>query len=316
MPFINILIPLLLLGSISCTERPIKNPTRSADSEKASTTLTGREDFNRDLNDGLFKMWGGGHAISNKNHAEASDGRVAHLILPQGSAAGPTHGPNLEARSGTFLYGSFAARLKTPQCRTHKEGNIAGFFTYFNDGTDADTDGLADNSEIDFEWLCAEPESIYLTLWTDYDDASGGQQRVIRKINLARGVIEYTRLAWGWGQENTKSLDGVEAQPTSVTAIPGYDASQGFYEYGFDWSEDAVTWWMRDPKSQEKIILWDYRGPKERLTQRSAHLLVNTWHSSTWAPEDTPDALEAPQTDLVMEVDWVHACPDYRSRCF
>jgi len=146
------------------------------------------EDFNRDIQSGLFKKWGGGDVSANQHAVEASDQRIVQMLLPKGQAAGPTQGPNLEFQAGPFLYGTFEARLKTPRCTTKKEGNVSGFFTYFNDGKDQDGNGQADNREIDFEWLCADPESIYLTMWTDYDDASGGQRRVIRKINLARGI--------------------------------------------------------------------------------------------------------------------------------
>ena len=293
----------ICLLTVSCS--PLHENTLASRNMSSEPTAYFREDFNRDLPDGVFHKWGGGDASANQFAVEASDQRTVQLILPMGQAAGPTQGPNLEARTGPFLYGTFEARLKTPRCSTNKEGNVSGFFTYFNDGTDHDGDGLADNSEIDFEWLCAEPESIYLTMWTDYDDSTGGQQRVIRKINLAHGIIEYTRYGWGWGEDKTQALSGSEAQPESIAPIAGYDASARFYEYGFSWTREAVIWWIRDSRTQEKIILWNYQGPQSRITSRAAHLLVNTWHSSTWAPEDTPDALGSPQTDLLMEVDWI-----------
>lgn len=294
-------VPLLCMLALSCSEHH-KAPAAPNELSLVPATIL-FEDFDRDLQEGIFYKWGGGDATANQFAAEASDQRAVHLILPKGQAAGPTRGPNLEIRAEPFLYGTFEARLKTPRCSTQNEGNVSGFFTYFHDGSDHDADGLADNSEIDFEWLCAEPESIYLTMWTDYDDATGGQERVIRKINLARGIIEYTRFAKGWGAANTESLAGLEAQPEAIPPLDDYDASKRFYEYGFTWTEHSVVWWMRDNRSQEKIILWNYQG--RRISQRPARLLVNTWHSSSWAPEDTPDALKTPQTDLLMEVDWI-----------
>jgi hypothetical protein len=291
----------LLFAALACGRPSPESLSHPADS--AGQIIF--EDFNRTFEESIFHFWGGGTALPQQPADDAADQQVMTLTLPKGSAAGPVQGPNLEWRAEPFLFGTLEARLKTPACSTPLEGNIAGFFTYFNDGLDRDGDGLDDNSEIDFEWLCAEPESIYLTIWTDYDEETEGQQRMLRKINLAQGKIEYTRFAQGWGIANTEALSGVEAQPAAIPAIPDYNASARFYEYGMTWKTDGVLFWIVHPISGEKIVLWDYKGPVQRIPQLPAHLLLNTWHSATWAPEDSPEALEAPKTDLTMQVDWV-----------
>ncbi|WP_141732334.1 glycoside hydrolase family 16 protein [Oligoflexus tunisiensis] len=287
--------------ALACGRPSVESLSQPAD----STEQLLFEDFNRAFQDSIFHFWGGGTALPQQSAADAADQQVVTLTLPKDSPAGPPKGPNLEWRAEPFLFGTIEVRLKTPSCSTRREGNVSGFFTYFNDGSDPNGNGYADNSEIDFEWLCAEPESIYLTIWTDFDEATGAQQRVIRKINLAQGTIEYTRFADGWGAVNTEPLSGAEAQPEVVPALPDYNAAARFYEYGLTWEREGVLFWIVHPVSGEKLVLWNYRGPVSRIPQVPAHLLLNTWHSATWAPEDTPDALEAPKTDLTMQVDWV-----------
>src|SRR5512145_3297877 len=121
--------------------------------------------------------------------AAARDGSALLLTL----GANPDPRPAGGAEVGTnarFGFGTFASRLRTADCAGQSNaGVVTGLFTYFNDGKDTTGDGLPDNSEIDFEWLCAEPETIYLTMWTHYRDTDAKHKRVARKINLRTGVI-------------------------------------------------------------------------------------------------------------------------------
>jgi len=53
------------------------------------------------------------------------------------------------------------------------------------------------NSEIDFEWLIANPQLIYLTAWTDCQEKNGVEdfRKIWRIINLATGKIYSTTYA-------------------------------------------------------------------------------------------------------------------------
>src|SRR5512145_642649 len=166
--------------------------------------------------------------------AAARDGSALLLTL----GANPDPRPAGGAEVGTnarFGFGTFASRLRTADCAGQSNaGVVTGLFTYFNDGKDTTGDGLPDNSEIDFEWLCAEPETIYLTIWTDYRDNDNAQKRVGRAINLATGTILYTCYYTAFG-DCTETLKGVEAVPSTISVLAGYDSSSSYYEYGFDW---------------------------------------------------------------------------------
>jgi hypothetical protein len=221
-------------------------------------------------------------------------------------AANPKPTPNGGAEVGTndrFSFGTFASRLRTADCIGQPNaGVVTGLFTYFNNGTDLTGDGLPDNSEIDFEWLCAEPETVYLTMWTDYRDSDGAQKRVGRAINLATGAILHTCYYTAFG-DCSETLKGVEASPGTIGALSGYNSSSGYYEYGFDWATDSVVWWMIHPTSGQKIILWDYRGPKSRITQVPAAFLTNVWHTSDWPPESKASAIQPPTQAVNLWVD-------------
>ncbi|HYF63639.1 MAG TPA: glycoside hydrolase family 16 protein, partial [Herpetosiphonaceae bacterium] len=202
------------------------------------------EQFNRDLSLSPF-TWSStsstASGTSNVADAQAGDGRALKLSIAAGQAPFPGAGSNLQSKE-LHHYGTYETRLKTADCAAN-EGVINGFFTFQNGG-DSNANGLPDNSEIDFEWLCAQPEVIFMTLWTDYNGATDESRRVYREVNLATGQINYTRYATTFGGAYTDlSSSPTENQPTTIQAIPGYDSSAAYYEYGFTWTETSVTWW-------------------------------------------------------------------------
>ena len=227
------------------------------------------------------------------------------LSLTLGANPKPRPLGGAEVGTNTRLgFGTFASRLRTAVCTGQSDaGVVTGLFTYFNDGKDTTGDGLPDNSEIDFEWLCAEPQTIYLTMWTDYRDNDGAQKRVGRAINLATGTILYTCYYTAFG-DCTETLTGVEATPGTISALAGYDSSSSYYEYGFDWKAERVVWWMTNPTTGARIVLWDYRGPSARITQIPAAFLTNVWHTTDWPPEGKPNAVQAPTEEVTVGVDW------------
>ena len=211
-----------------------------------------------------------------------TDGRAAELVLYQYVAPGPDWGPHLTSGPNEtygYQYGRFEARIKTADCSTDPNaGVVSAFFTFFNNGTDADADTLPDNSEIDFEWLCAEPNVMYLTMYTDYLDEYN-LRKVTRSIDLATGEIRETCYEVATGT-CSQQLTGVEASPSSITPIPSYDSSQAFDDYGISWDETGVQWWIIDPADGFNITLWDYRGPSSRIITRPAHFMLNLWHTA------------------------------------
>ncbi len=237
----------------------------------------------------------------------AADERALQLELPANPKAGPAGGPEIATRS-LCLYGHFSTRLKTADSSSQpKAGVVTGYFTYFNDGKDYNNNGLPDNSEIDFEWLGAQPEVIYMTLWTDYRDADAAQRRVGRAVNLRTGQILYTCYFEAFGQ--CQPLTGSEAEPTTIAALPDYNSAAGFYEYGFDWTPGQVTWWITDPDSRRRRVLWDYRGPAARIPSVPAYYLTNVWYTPGWYPDGMPESIERPASPFSMFVDWTRYQP-------
>lgn len=66
----------------------------------------------------------------------------------------------------------------------------------------------------------------------------------------------------------------------------GFDASEGFHEYGFDWQEDAITWYV-DGKAV-------YRATKD-IPSTPGHIMVNLWNvaqsNAGWAGSFDPGQL-------------------------
>src|SRR5258706_13594148 len=84
-----------------------------------------------------------------------TDGHVLHMKLRARPRVDAGNGPENQSKV-LYQYGSFSTRLKAANCSGQPlAGVVTGYFPYFDDGTDYDGDGIPDNSEIDFEWLCA-----------------------------------------------------------------------------------------------------------------------------------------------------------------
>lgn len=210
--------------------------------------------------------------------------------------AGPGRGPEVISKDFTH-FGTYSARLKVPDPRKSqpKVGAVVGLFTYHEDN-------LLGLSEIDFEWLIADPQIIYVGTWTGQPDSL---RRIGRTINLAKGLI-YT------SEERLEYLDQrkelVGTSPESIEAIPEFDASADFYTYGFDWSPDRVRWWMIHPTTADTVVLWDYQG-ESGIPQHPSKYRINFWHTANWDVESNRDAVESPKRRYELQVDWMEYRP-------
>ena len=219
--------------------------------------------------------------------------------------AGAGKGPEISSTKRTH-FGTYSARLRVPDVKKAQPnvGAVVGYFTYrFTQGF-----GL---SEIDFEWLIADPTLIYIGTWTSAPNNVGNLQRVGRTINLAKGQILYTNYRSyhdGNKNHNFASDDDAALSPRTIPAISGYNASKQFYVYGFDWFPDRLTWWIEHPDTGEKIILWDYRGTTPNFSgipQPPTTYLMNFWHTNDWSVDTNPQSKEAPKYPYCLEVDWM-----------
>lgn len=219
--------------------------------------------------------------------------------------AGAGRGPEISSPKRTH-FGTYSARLRVPDVKDVQPnvGAVVGYFTYrFTQGF-----GL---SEIDFEWLIADPTLIYIGTWTSAPDNVGNLQRVGRTINLAKGQILYTNYrSYHDGNRNHyfDNSDDAALTPRTIQAISDYDASKKFYVYGFDWLPNRLTWWIEHPDTGEKVILWDYKGTTPNFSgipQPPTTYLMNFWHTNDWSVDTNPRSKEAPKYPYILEVDWM-----------
>lgn len=216
---------------------------------------------------------------------------------------GAGKGPEIISKDYTH-YGSYSARLRIPAAAKVQPnvGAVVGYFTY-------NMEKEAGLSEIDWEWLLADPELVYIGTWTG---TSKNLQRVGRTINLATGTILNTVYRSADDGNINHPLSGEQAQPASVPKIEGYNAAEHFYTYGFDWYPDRLVWWILHPETQEKIVLWDYRGSTPLFTgipTNRTRYRLNFWHTNNWAVDTNPNSLEKPKYPFEVEIDWMSYTP-------
>lgn len=225
--------------------------------------------------------------------------KILSFKIDPEDAAGAGRGPEIISNNFTH-FGTYATRLKTPDVSDFQPnvGAVVGYFTYH-------VDSLHGLSEVDFEWLIADPEIIYIGTWTGQ---RGALKRIGRTINMAKGLIYST--TYREGHEGIrKPLTGIQSQPETIPAIEGYDASSQFYTYGFDWLPDRLRWWMIHPVSADTIVLWDYRGSQTGIPQNRSRYRMNFWHTNEWSVETNPHSLEKPLHPYEVEIDWMSYDP-------
>lgn len=264
--------------------------------------------FKEDFNDAKSQYFSGGNAprlfFGVPSLTEKGTTVMLERIQPT-DPAGAGKGPEISSTKRTH-FGTYSARLRVPDVKKAQPnvGAVVGYFTYrFTQGF-----GL---SEIDFEWLIADPTLIYIGTWTSAPNNVGNLQRVGRTINLAKGQILYTNYRSyhdGNKNHNFASDDDAALTPRTIEAIPSYNASKQFYVYGFDWFPDRLTWWIEHPDTGEKIILWDYQGTTPNFSgipQPPTTYLMNFWHTNDWSVDTNPQSKEAPKYPYCLEVDWM-----------
>jgi hypothetical protein len=233
--------------------------------------------------------------------AGASDNAVLALTVPgnagfdSNSYVGPgAHAIEVVKDGGSQLYGRYEFDVSFPSCGSDEE-LVSGLFTYFNDGSDEDGDGVNDNSEIDIEHLCGDPQILWLTVWTDYEESpTTAFRRTARAINMRTGDYRETELgnssfgsAWSNGSLSGLSIDNFP--------VPGE-----YYTLGFEWTQNEVRYFIIE--GGEELDLFTIAG-STYVPQRPAQLLLNLWHSSTqWWDNTTADY---PKSTAVLRFDGV-----------
>ena len=221
--------------------------------------------------------------------------KVLLLKIDPEDVAGAGRGPDISSKEFCH-FGTYAARIRVPDVRDVQPdvGAVVGYFTYHMNNES----GL---SEIDFEWLIADPEIIYVGTWTG---PRGDLRRIGRTINMAEGTIYSTSYREDLSGIR-KALTGNQNQPESIEPIKGYNASKQFYTYGFDWHPDQIRWWLVHPSTADTVELWDYNGSQTGIPQGHTRYMVNFWHTNNWPVETNPKSIEKPKYPYEVEVDWM-----------
>lgn len=229
-----------------------------------------------------------------RSHSEPETKILALKIDPK-DRPGAGRGPEVISDNFTH-FGTYAARIKIPDVRNVQPdaGAVVGYFTYH-------VDSVPGLSEIDYEWLIADPEIIYIGTWTGQ---RGGLKRIGRALNLTKGIIYNTSFRIGHNGVS-QPLTGCQALPDTIIPIKDYDASERFYTYGFDWYPDRIRWWMIHPETADTVVLWDYRGSQTGIPQNHSRYRMNFWYTDSWPVETNPNSIEKPRHRYLTEVDWM-----------
>lgn len=300
----------LILGSSAAYSQTPEPAFHGAFKEDFSAAESQYFDYNYRPQGNDFRYCSGIPSLS-----ETGTDIMLYRIDPQ-DPAGAGRGPEIISKDYTF-YGSYSARFKVPDVRKAQPnvGAVVGYFTYA-------IDREFGQSEIDIEFLVADPRIIYVGTWTG---KRGAHNRIGRIINLATGEILETI----WRSEvrhpdgsvtkvpNTP-FKGRRNRPERIEPIEGFDASAQFYTYGWDWYPNRMVWWIEHPKTGKKVILWDYKGGEEIFPDQPSKTGVpclkskyrlNYWHTNNWPLETNPLSVEAPRYPFELEIDWMEYKP-------
>jgi beta-glucanase (GH16 family) len=216
-----------------------------------------------------------------------TDGSALRLQLSAYPLAGPSQGVAIATNKATYQYGIYGTRMKTADCTGQNHpGVVTGTFTYSTDHRDANRNGIPDNSEIDVEFLCGQPNVVWLTLWTDYSETTDALGSITRAIDLQTGTVLENCYLVAYSKPCQPQLPG-ENSPASVAPIPGFNSAKQFYTYMFDWEPDHVTFYAVS-NAGLKTILWDYHGPASRIPQKPSMFMQNVWYTPSWNPLNGP----------------------------
>ena len=230
----------------------------------------------------------------------AGDDAVVELRLPGVPGAGPDTdpGPDVATQIATrrfVQFGMFRTRVSFASCAPTEEVASA-VFAFFNDGSDANGNGIADNPEIDLQVLCGTPTFVVLTCWSDFERATAtAPERFIKRshaVDMSTGDIYDTISDTGNAFAKTS---------TAIDLVyPGFPDPNGFYEVGFDWQPSSVRFFI--VKDGREITLWTL-GDSKLIPQVPLQLMLNLWHPTEhWIPARSP--ANYPGSDAVLRADW------------
>lgn len=229
----------------------------------------------------------------------APDSAVAALVVAGDPAFGPQHkvGPGFATQISTVEplgYGVYRTRVKPAACASGEE-LVNGIFVYANDGTtDANHNGMIDNNEIDIEILCGEPQLLWMTIWTDYDEVAGFR-KVSRVIDFETGNAYQTKA----GKEGTYEIGSTPVATLDAAKRPDFSLTADFLEMGFEWRADTIRYFI--VLDGVNVTLWTCTD-STLIPQPPAAFMLNLWHTDAhWWSGGNADY---PAHDATLQADW------------
>ncbi|HVK55055.1 MAG TPA: glycoside hydrolase family 16 protein [Burkholderiales bacterium] len=284
---------------LSVTDSAVTPPT----APPAPGTPTINEEFTANLGSWYTRLQPTGAVTFGVADAAAGDQKALALMFPGNPAlsadanAWPAYASEVGFNQKTH-YGRYETRVKFATCAPSEEV-VNGIFIYHNDGTDKNGNGLKDNTEIDFELLCGEPNVLWLTTWTDYSGDEPNQfRKKSRAIDMRTGDYRETPK----GQEG--NYDTFPAGNLSEVRMTGFPQAGAYYTVGFDWYSNRIRWYI--VINGKEVTLWDLTDTSV-IPQNPATFMLNIWHSPThWY---TYDVGQYPDANSTMYVDYFRFTP-------
>ncbi len=278
----------------------------SSDSEDGTTAPTTpaasptfETDFQSNNNQWVSTLGHAGTTSFGVSSAGAEDGIAATITVDGDPAGSGSHSSvpsvsNQLRRSEATGYGMYRARVKPASC-TGNEDMVTGIFAYANDDvTDANGNGIIDNNEIDFEILCGEPQTLYITSWTDYTDDEH-LQKLSRMIDFKTGRVYQTEP----GHEGEYGLGDDPVDTMAAATRPDLSLTSDYHEMGFEWSASRLRFFL--VVDGREITLWDLQDARY-LPKPPVQFMLNVWYPGEhWY---NGEAADFPASDATLSADW------------
>ena len=181
----------------------------------------------------------------------------------------PYKGGHLEQKVTNWSkFGKYSIDMKTSTPLNTSYGIDNAFYVY--NGT---------TTEIDYEFLTAEPQRIRLTIWVN------SQNRTERIINMTTGNVDWSKRCFGGSCVNTIH------EPLYIKPMPNYDHSARYYNYAFEWLSNRLTFYMKN-ENGVTVYLWNFTTSSDIPKDKAWTTLATTYIN------DYGEVKEKPLTDV------------------
>ena len=102
-----------------------------------------------------------------------------------------------------------------------------------------------------------------------------------------------------------KEVYAIYAETVDTFEPVGFNANSKFYEYGIDWSENKIVWWLRFPNNEKTII----KEEKNEKYKTPLSFSFNYYHSKLKPISGRPTSIQPPLYAYELELDYMKYIP-------